>query len=124
MQKIISILCLVAFVTAAQAATIPRQPTEPPVFDETFKGASISVRVIGTFPTSYQWYRGTEANPKKYKVVGAIQREFEPDLATGIGGLYFCEATNAAGSTLSKPIRVSFTTDEDAPELQVIIKRP
>lgn len=122
-MKTIILLSLLAAVTLS-AAPNPPTPTTPPVFDETFKGASISVRVIGTFPTSYQWYRGTEANPKKYKVVGAIQREFEPDLATGIGGLYFCEATNAAGSTLSKPIRVSFTTDEDAPELQVIIKRP
>ncbi len=68
-KAILPSLCLLATALFASSAlgAVP-QPTEPPIFDNLYTGAGISVHVEGTWPTTYQWYRGTATNPKKYKI--------------------------------------------------------
>lgn len=110
-------------------AAVPTGPDSPPVFDQSFKGFTISVDVEGTWPTTYQWYRGTATNPKKVKIPApqGIQRElvFGPPYGIPyVSGLYVCEATNSKGSTLSKPTKVSVTKTKTAPEMQIVLRQP
>jgi hypothetical protein len=78
--------------------------------------------VRDTWPTTYQWYRGTATAPKKYKIPPpeGIQREIVPRIA----GWYFCEATNAMGSTLSEPVQYATTRSKTAPKLKVTERVP
>jgi len=120
--------CLYLLATALFAPSAlaeGRVPTEPPVFDQSFKGASISVAVEGTWPTTYQWYRGTATAPKKVKI--PAPEGIQPTLilkAPYVAGLYVCEATNAAGTSTSKPSKVSVTKTLSAPDVALTLKPP
>lgn len=121
MKRLLSLL----LATTAYAASPVPKPTSPPVFDVTFQGAAIVARVTEPYGVTYQWYRGTASNPKKVKIPApaGIQREllFDPPY---VAGLYYCEATNALGSTLSEPTQVSVTTSKTAPKMKLTLKQP
>lgn len=125
MKHLLILLALAATLRAA----VPTGPSEPPVFDQTFQGFSLSVDVVGIYPTTYQWYRGTATDPKKVKIPApqGIQRELVFGAPWGIpyvAGIYFCEATNALGTSPSKPFKVSTTRTTTAPELQITVRVP
>ncbi len=125
-KAILPSLCLLATALFASSVLGAAQPTEPPIFDPSFRGASISVYIQGVpWPTTYQWYRGTATNPKKYKIPApeGIQRELilKPPY---VAGLYVCEATNAAGTSTSNPTKVSVTKTPSAPNAAITLKQP
>ncbi len=74
---------------------------------------------------TFQWYRGTAANPKKVKVPAPAGTEqtlrLEPPY---VAGWYVCEATNAAGTTTSKRFKLSLTKTLSAADMAVTIKQP
>lgn len=125
-MKLPLLLSLLAAVTLSAA---PATPTAPPVFDKTHQGFTFSVDVEGNFPTTYQWYRGTKTEPKKYKIAApqGIQRVLEFGPPWGIpyvAGEYRCEGTNAAGSALSDPFQVATTKTLSAPKMKITHKIP
>lgn len=121
LTKILILLSLAAL-PASAAWSVP-VPTESPKFDHSFQGASFSVDVEGTFPTTYQWYR---VNTRGDIAIPAPQG-IQPALIlkpTDVAGLYYCVATNAAGSSKSDPFRLSYTTSKTAAKMAVTIKKP
>lgn len=124
-HKLLLPLLILATVAVAQTKPVAA-PTTTPQFNHSFQGASFSVDVDGTWPTTYQWFRGapsTLSTPTKIPAPEGIQ----PTLMlkpTDTAGLYYCVATNAAGSTMSGMFRLSFTTQRDAADMQVVIKKP
>jgi hypothetical protein len=121
LPRLLILLCLA--VASLPAQTTPKVPTEPPVFNQSFQGASFSVDVDGTWPTTYQWYRVNAKGDVPVPAPLGIQSTLilkQGDTA----GVYYCIATNAAGPSTSGTFRLSFTAQDSAADLQVVIKKP
>ena len=116
-------LILLLFAATLRAAPVPPPvPDSPPEFDQSFQGAAFTVLVKGTYPTTYQWYRGTATDPKKVKI--PAPEGIQPTLIPKIAGWYSCESTNAKGSTLSDPMQYATTRSKTAPKLKVTERVP
>lgn len=118
-----SLRSLAFFLVAVATTFAASAPTEPPQFEHSFQGASFTVSVKGTWPTTYQWYRGTPEKKEAIPAPEGIQPTLHNKL-TDPAGIRFCEVTNAAGTSVSKTFRLSFTRVADAADFTVVIKVP
>ncbi len=94
----------------------------PPAIDLTDRRVELSPPFLGTDLT-YQWYRET-GDKKKYveKLAGTEKTlTLTPPYTAGV---YYCVATNSAGSVTSHPVRVSLTRVTTALEMVVTLKQP
>lgn len=115
MKALLLALCLLPLALPAQPAVAPR-------IRSVAQGIELSVECDGTPPFTYQWRMGVSV---KLPVIGGTGRILllTPPYAAKVG-LYDVVITNSAGTTTSAPVRLSVTTQPDAPAIQITIKEP
>ena len=114
------LLLSLALVLTAPAAILP------PTLDDSPPYAVIAPIVHGTGPFTYQWYRET-GTIKKVRVKIPAPEGVQEELTlspSSPAGIYFRETTNASGSVMSHPFKLSVTKTVSAAPIAITLKKP